>query len=99
MAASHALTKNQDMLSELAFSRCHAQQSVWVVIQKCIAVSKDLREQTTWIALFHCKNRYSSADALYENGIIPHELRLAVHTRLAKSRHRCLVLKIDQLTA
>jgi len=44
------------MLSELAFSGRHAKQSVWVLVQKYNTVCKDLREQTKWVALFHCKD-------------------------------------------
>ena len=57
--ASKALTKKRDMLSELAFSGRHAGQSVWVLTQKYNSVLKDLREQTKWIAVFHCKDRDS----------------------------------------
>ena len=45
-SASKALTKNRDMLSELAFIGCHADQSVWVLTQKYNSVLKDLHEQT-----------------------------------------------------
>ena len=56
-SASEALTKKKDMLSELAFSWRHADASVWVLTQKYNAVLKDLREQTHWVSLFHCKDR------------------------------------------
>ena len=56
------------MLSELAFSGRHAQQSVWVRTQKYKSVLKDLREQTRQLALFHCKDRGSFEDCLRENG-------------------------------
>jgi len=46
MAASKALTKKKDMLSELAFSGRRAEQSLWVLVQKYNAVGKELREQT-----------------------------------------------------
>ena len=61
-SASKALTKKKDMLSELAFSGRHADQSVWVLTQKYNSVLKDLREQTKWIAVFHCKDRDSFED-------------------------------------
>ena len=70
LAASKALTKKKDMLSELAFSGRHAEQSVWVLSQKFNAVSKDLREQTRWITLFHVKDRDSFEDCLRENDVI-----------------------------
>ena len=49
MAASKQLTKKKDMLSELAFSGRHAEQSAWVLAQRYNAVLKDLREQTRWV--------------------------------------------------
>ena len=45
-SASTALTKKKDMLSLLVFSGRHAEQSFWVLTQKCNSVLKDLREQT-----------------------------------------------------
>ena len=43
-SAWKALTE-RDMLSELAFSGCHAEQSVWVLTQKYNSILTDLREQ------------------------------------------------------
>lgn len=42
-SASKALTMKKDMLSELAFSSCHAEQSVWVCTQKYNSMLTDLR--------------------------------------------------------
>ena len=85
------------MLSELAFSGRHASQSVWVLTQKYNAVLKDLREQTKWIALFHCKDRDSFEDCLRENDVIPtKEERAALRQRLAETKHAKLILKTDQ---
>ena len=80
MAASRALTKKRDMLSELAFSGRHAKQSLWVLVQKYNDVCKDLREQIKWVALFHCKDRFSFADVLDENDVVPCELRTSLRT-------------------
>ena len=54
-----------------AVSGRHADQSVWVLTQKYNSVLKDLREQTKWIAVFHCKDRDSFDDCLRENDIVP----------------------------
>ena len=83
-------------MSELAFSGHHAKQSLWVLVQKYNAVRKDLREQTKWVALFHCKDRFSFADALDENDVVPLELRPVLRARLAERKHAKLVLKTDQ---
>ena len=99
-AATKALTKKKDMLSELAFSGRHAGASVWVLTQKFNAVRKDLREQTKWVALFHCKDRDSFEDCLRENDVIPtREERAAVRQLLAETKHAKLVLKTDQPAA
>ena len=99
MAASRALTKKKDMLFELAFSGRHAKQSLWVLVQKYNAVCKDLREQTKWVALFHCKDRFSFVDVLDENDVVPCELRTSLRTRLAECKHAKLLLKTDQSAA
>ena len=88
-----ALTQKKDMLSELAFSGRHADQSVWVLTQKYNAVLKDLREQTRWVCLFHCKDRDSFEDCLWENDVIPtREQRSLVRQQLAE-KHAKLLLK------
>ena len=96
-SASTALTKKKDMLSMLAFSGRHAEQSVWVLTQKNNSVLKDLREQTRWVCLFHCKDRDSFEDCLRENDVIPsREQRALVRQQLAETKHAKLLLKTDQ---
>jgi hypothetical protein len=99
-SALKALTKKKDMLSELAFSGRHAEQSIWVLTQKYNSVLKDLREQTRWVALFHCKDRDSFEECLRENDVIPsREERTATRQLLAGTKHSKLILKTDQPTA
>ena len=99
-AASKALTKKKDMLSALAFSGRHAEQSVWVLTQKYNSVLKDLREQTRWVALFHCKDRDSFDECLRENDVIPtRDERLEVRQLLSDTKHAKLLLKTDQPAA
>ena len=81
----------------LAFSGRHAEQSVWVLTQKYKSVQKDLREQTRWVCLFHCKDRDSFEDCLPENDVIPsREQRALVWQQLAETKHAKLLLKTDQ---
>jgi len=70
-----------------------------VLVQKYNAVCKDLREQTKWVALFHCKDRFSFADALDENDVVLLELRTMLRARLAERKHAKLLLKTDQPAA
>ena len=69
-SATKELTKKKDMLSELAFSGRHAEQSVWVISQRYNSVLKDLREQTKWLCMFYTKDRDSFENCLRENDVI-----------------------------
>ena len=98
--STKALTKKKDMISELAFCGRHTKQSVWVLTQKYNSVLKDLREQTCWVALFHCKDRDSLEDCLRENDVIPtREERALVWQQLAETKHAKLLLKTNQPAA
>ena len=44
--------QRKNMLSELAFSGRHAEQSMWVLTQSYKCVLKDLRRQTKWLCVF-----------------------------------------------
>ena len=80
----------------LAFSGRPAEQSVWVLTQKYNSVPEDLREQTRWVCLFHCKDR-DSFECLRENDVIPSRgQRALVRKQLAETKHDKLLLKTDQ---
>jgi len=64
-----------------------------MLVQKYNAVYKYLREQTKWVALFHCKDRFSFVDVLDENDVVPCELRPS------ECKHAKLLLKTDQPAA
>ena len=98
-SATKELTKKRDMLSELAFSGRHAEQSVWVISQRYNSVLKDLREQTKWLCIFYTKDRDSFDNCLRENDVIPTlEERQRIKEELKKKKHRKLILKTDQPT-
>ena len=86
----------KNMLSELAFSGRHAGQSVWVLSQRYNSVLKDFREQTRWVALFHCKDRDSFDECLRENDIVSAENPAVVRQQLSATKHARLLLKTDQ---
>ena len=90
----------------------HTKTQLWVSFQgpPCEAICvgpntkiqllKDLREQTRWVALFHCKDRDSFEDCLRENDVIPaREKRALVRQQLAETKHAKLLLKMDQPAA
>ena len=98
-SATKELTKKKDMLSELAFSGRHAEQSVWVISQRYNSVLKDLREQTKWLCIFYTKDRDSFDNCLRENDVIESlEERQKVKEELKKKKHRKLILMTDQPT-
>ena len=70
-SAEGEINKKQDALSELAFSGCHRNHSLWILTQKYNSVSKDVREQIKWLCLFFTKDRDSFEDCLRENDVIP----------------------------
>ncbi|CAC5366517.1 unnamed protein product [Mytilus coruscus] len=76
------------MLSELAFSGRHMEQSVWVISQRYNSVLKDLREQTKWLCMFYTKDRDSFDNCLRENDVIPTlEERQRIKEELKKKKH------------
>ena len=95
LSAAKALTKLKDMLSELAFSGRHANESVRVLNQRYSSILKDLREQTKWVCLFHCKDRDSFNECLSENDVIPREEFSNVRKLLASTKHAKLIVKSD----
>ena len=96
--ATKELTKKKDMLSQLAFSGRHAEQSVWVISQRYISVLKDLREQAKWVCMFYTKDRDSFEYCLRENDVVPLEEKQKIKEELSKVKHRKLILKTDQPT-
>ena len=86
------------MLSQLALSGRHAEQSVWVISQRYISVLKDLREQAKWVCMFYTKDRDSSEYCLRENDVVPLEEKQKTKEELSKVKHRKLILKTDQPT-
>ena len=74
-SATKELATKKDMLSQLAFSGRHAQQSVLVISQRYISVLKDLREQAKWLCMFYTKDRDSSEHCLRKNYVVPADER------------------------
>ena len=75
------------MLSQLALSGRHAEQSVWVISQRYISVLKDLGEQAKWVCMFYTKDRDSFEHCLRENDVVPVDER-------QKIKKICLKLNI-----
>ena len=59
-----------------------------------------MREQTSWVTLFHCKDCDSLEDFLRENDVIPtREERALVRQHLAETIYARLLLKTNQPAA
>ena len=97
-SATKELTKRKDMLSQLALSGRHAEQSVWIISQRYISVLKDLREQAKWVCMFYTKDRDSFEYCLRENDVVPLVEKHKIKEELSKVKHRKLILKTDQQT-
>ena len=97
-SATKSLTKKKDMLSELAFSGRHAEQSVWVISQRYNSVLKDLREQTKWLCIFYTKGRDSFEECMRENDVLSLDERKKMRELLTKHKHSKLIIRTDQPT-
>jgi len=93
MSASKAFKKQRDGLSELAFSGRHRRHSVWVLSQRYLSVSKDLREQTQWVAVYACKDRDSFLEVTRENDVLPATTRDEIKEKLAAIPHAKLLIR------
>ena len=90
-------TKKKDMLSELAFSGRHAEQSVCVISQRYNSVLKDLSEQTKWVCMFYTKDIVLTI-AWDRMTLFQHWKKKKIKEELSKVKHRKLILKTTQPT-
>ena len=98
-SAEGEINKKLDVLSELAFSGCHRNHSLWVLTQKYNSVSKDVREQIKWLCLFFTEDRHSFEDCLRENDIISDkDKRYRLKKCLQDRPYSKLILKCYQPT-
>ena len=82
-------------LNQLAFTSRHAGISIWVITQKYNAVSKDFREQLSWIALFYCKDKDSFLIANDENSVLTADERIEAANFLKDVPHGKLLIRTD----
>jgi hypothetical protein len=82
-------------LNQLAFTSRHAGISIWVITQKYNAVSKDFREQLSWIVLFYCKDKDSFIYANDENSVLDGNERTVAGDFLKSNAHGKLVIRTD----
>ena len=82
-------------LSKMAFSGRHYNHSCWLLTQKYNSVLKDYRENTAWIALFHCKDKNSFDQALDENDVVPDEERERIKKHLRDVKYSKLVIDTE----
>ena len=96
-ASSQDINTKKQMLSKLAFSGRHSQQSIWILTQSYNAVVTDVRRNTKWVALFHCKDRDSFEYCLQENDVIHDRDEVKqVKKQLHDIKHAKLLLFTEQ---
>lgn len=86
------MKKKNSALSQLAFSGRHDKQSLWIITQRYNSVLKDVRTQTQWVCLFHCKDADSFKECLNENDVVPDEKRKEIKQDLKAGRYKKLIL-------
>ena len=74
LAYDRAINNKKLALEELAFTFRHLEISIWIVTQKYYSINKSFREQLSWLAIFHSKDRDSYKIALYENYVVPNNI-------------------------
>ena len=98
-SAEKSINKKREALSKLAFSGRHVGISVWILTQKYNSVSKDFRENISWLCLFFTKDRGSLEETLQENDVIPTDKIKEIKELLKQKKHSRLILKLTQPTA
>ena len=96
-SAQKDINTKRKMLSFLAFSGRHYNQTIWIISQKYNSISKDVRENIKFLYLFACKDRDSFADCLRENDAIESlEERNEIRGILKSTKHAKLILKTEE---
>ena len=82
-------------LTKMAFSGRHYLHSCWLLSQKYNSVLKDYREQTAFIALFYCKDKYSFDQAIDENDVVPNGKRESIKKYLRDNKYSKLIINTE----
>ena len=92
-AAERELGQKRQALSKLAMSGRHRYHSLWIMTQSYTSVLADVRRQTEWIALFHCKSKKCFDTAMEENtGVPPGEFDTIRATLAATPRTKLILI-------
>lgn len=86
------MKKKNSSLCKLAFSGRHDKHSLWIITQRYNSVLKDVRTQTQWVCLFHCKDADSFNECLNENDVVPKEERNKIKEELKAEAYKKLIL-------
>lgn len=89
------MKKKNNILSQLAFSGRHDEQSLWIITQRYNSILKDVRTQTQWVCMFHCKDNASFDECLNENDVVPREEKGDIRKKLRDAPHAKLILKTE----
>lgn len=73
MALNKALSQKKTMLSEIATRGRHQRLFPWVLTQIYHTVALEAWAQTKWVALFHCKEKFSFDEVCDEKYLLTHK--------------------------
>ena len=88
--------RNRDTaLTKLAYTSRHSGISIWIITQKYNSVSKCFREQSSWVALFYCKDKDSFLYATDENNVLDADDKVEAAEFLKSSPRGKLLIRTD----
>ena len=90
-----ALDKCHQPLLELAISGRHRQHSLWLLTQSYTVIPNNIRRQAKMLHIWYPKNRTDLNTIHEENDVIKTEELARVKAQLKRSRHTCLIIRME----
>ena len=97
--ANETLDKHRQPLLELAISRRHRGNSLWLLTQSYTAVPNNIRRQAKMLHIWYPKNRTDLNTIHEENDIIGPEELARVKAQLKQGKHTCLIMRMEHPSA
>ena len=89
------LDKHRQPLLKLAISGRHRNHSLWLITQSYSAVPNNIRGQAKMLYVWYPKNRTHLKVIHKENDVIETEELVNVKEKLKRSKHTCLVMRME----
>ena len=91
--SDEGLDNRRQSLLELAISRSHCEQYLWLLTQSYCAIPKNLRRQAKTIFVWYPKERAYLKMIHDENNVLTDDELVVVRDLLKKSKHVCLYIQ------